>query len=190
MDERCPSVDRMVRKVEAHYIRYTGSLNAAIRERLLPPDLIPPDAVKWRGAFLSGRQVSEDECFHRSSAEVILGEDQKLTIYLWAHIKDGVLLEPPSLAHLPVNRGLRVIALPTAAAEVVVNPSRRRGRLPSPVVPASRLRAARDRRAYEAAQPKTGDGYVMSAETQLAGLIKAREYLDAQIASMRHRLGL
>lgn len=82
-----------------------------------------------------------------------------------------------------------VIPLPTAAAEPVTNPPKSRGRYPKGVVPPHRLRNARCEREHQPAQAKSADGYVMSAETQLAGLIKAREYLDDQIAGMRHRLG-
>jgi len=82
-----------------------------------------------------------------------------------------------------------VIPLPTAAAEPVANPPRGKGRTPKVVVPAYKLNNARWAREHYAVLAKISAAREVREEAErLEGLIKARAFLDAQIADVQNRI--
>lgn len=159
-----PELPGLVCRIRKEAIRYAGPVSAAVAAKLIDPARVPIHSNKWNGVFRFGRSV--EPLSDIAVAEVMVDHGEVI-IYLWAHVVDGVVVEPASMAHLPRIEGSNVVMLPTAAALPVVQP-KRRGGFPKKVSAIWRGRmlcnAARAREAEIAKALETASAYRESAE--------------------------
>lgn len=176
-----PVVPGLDRRVRTNHVRYVGPVECAVRAGLLDPSRVPTASQEWNGVFRLGKDVGTS--YDAGAYANVNISNGSTVIYLWCHEEEGVVIEPPSIIHLPRIVDSKIIPLPTAAASP---PPRKtwKGRYPACV---TALWTVRQRRELKALAQHECEVRIASLRTALAGFEQHAAMTRAEIQALQDK---